>query len=94
MSGAKAGEVVLKAGTLKGYAADFGMLVVPENRQKKDSRLIRLPVLRMGCRRERALEPVFTLLSSTPSVKFLPEALRTLAFFRWRCLDLTARYGR
>ena len=47
MKTAKAGDLVLKSGQLKAYAADFGMLVVPENRQKKDSRLIHLPVLRM-----------------------------------------------
>jgi len=37
MSDAKTGEVILKPGTLKEYVADFGMLVVPENRGKKDS---------------------------------------------------------
>jgi hypothetical protein len=47
---AKAGDLVLKSGQLKEYAADFGTLVVPENRQKKDPRLIRLPVLRVRSR--------------------------------------------
>jgi len=76
MSDAKVGQVILKPGTLQGYAADFGTLVVPENRQKKDSRLIRLPVLRIRSRREHALEPVFTLEGGPGGTNIKPEYIR------------------
>src|SRR4030042_1920419 len=56
MIDAKAGDVILKPGTLQGYAADFGTLVVPENREKKDSRLIRITVVRMRSRRGPGLD--------------------------------------
>ena len=76
MIDAKAGEVILKPGTLQGYAADFGVLVVPENRGKKDSRLIRLPVVRMRSRRENALEPVFTLEGGPGGTNIKPDYVR------------------
>ena len=62
---AKAGDLVLQAGTYeiggKSYRADYGTLVVPENRNKDDSRLIRLPVIRMHATGESPAEPVFLL---------------------------------
>ena len=76
MENAKAGDLVLKPGQLKEYAADFGTVVVPENRQKKDSRLIRLPVLRMRSRREHPLEPVFTLEGGPGGTNIKPDYIR------------------
>jgi len=76
MGNAKAGDLVLKPGQLKEYAADFGMLVVPENRGKKDSRLIHLPVFRMRSRRERPAEPVFTLEGGPGGTNVKPDYIR------------------
>jgi pimeloyl-ACP methyl ester carboxylesterase len=76
MENAKAGDLVLKPGQLKEYAADFGTLVVPESRGKKDSRLIRLPVLRMRSRREHPLEPVFTLEGGPGGTNIKPDYIR------------------
>src|SRR5512136_2780394 len=73
MENAKAGDLVLKPGQLKECAADFGTLVVPENRGKKDSTLIRLPVLRMRSRREHPLEPIFTLEGGPGGTNIKPE---------------------
>ena len=48
IANAKAGDLVLQAGTYeiggKSYRADYGTLVVPENRNKADSRLIQLVI--------------------------------------------------
>lgn len=76
MRDAKAGEVILKPGTVQGYTADFGTLVVPENRGKKDSRLIRIPVVRMHSRRQPALEPVFTLEGGPGGTNIKPDYVR------------------
>lgn len=62
---AKALDLVLKAGTYeikeKQYRADIGTFIVPENRNKVDSRLIHLPVVRIYATGENPAEPVFLL---------------------------------
>jgi len=77
--GAHAGDLVelqpctYEAGDTK-YSADCGTLVVPENWDKADSRLIALPVVRIPATGPNPAEPVFYLLggpglsniSSTP----------------------------
>ena len=64
-SGAKAGDLILEDchyPTEKGsYDADCGTLVVRENRHKADSRLIALPVTRIGARSADPAEPIFRL---------------------------------
>jgi RND superfamily putative drug exporter len=64
-AGAKAGQLILHPchyGTEKGsYAADCGTLVVPENRAKRGSRLIALPVVRIHARSAHPGPPVFRL---------------------------------
>jgi len=66
IASAKAGDLILKAGTYeiggKSYQADYGTLVVPENRNKDDSTLIQLPVIRMHATGENPAEPVFLLV--------------------------------
>lgn len=61
----KAGSLILENGTFKTksakYKADFGTLVVPENRDKPDSRLIEIPVIRIHSKGEKPAEPVFGL---------------------------------
>jgi pimeloyl-ACP methyl ester carboxylesterase len=63
--GARAGQLTLKpchyATEKGGYAADCGTLVVPENRMRRDSRLIALPVTRIRARSQRSREPIFRL---------------------------------
>jgi pimeloyl-ACP methyl ester carboxylesterase len=62
---ARAGDLLLHKcdyATEKGdYSADCGTLVVPENRDKPNSRLIALPVTRIHSRSPGATEPIFRL---------------------------------
>jgi pimeloyl-ACP methyl ester carboxylesterase len=64
-AGAKAGQLALHPchyGTEQGsYAADCGILTVPENRAKAGSRLIALPVIRIRARSAHPGAPVFRL---------------------------------
>ena len=64
-SGAKSGDLSLAAcevyleGDDRSYAGDCGTLVVPENRNNPNSRLIALPVTRVNAMGDKALEPIF-----------------------------------
>ncbi len=62
---AKPGDLVLKAGTFKTREteckADYGTLIVPENRTKKNSRLINIPVIRIHSTNDAPARPVFLL---------------------------------
>jgi len=64
-SDTKANSLVLKAGKFETasnkYKADFGTLVVPENRDKAGSRLIELPVIRIHASGSNPTEPIFYL---------------------------------
>ncbi len=57
------GAFVSRTGTLKigsnEYGADFGTILVSENRSKTNSRLIDLPVIRVHSRSEHPGEPIF-----------------------------------
>jgi len=61
---AQAGDVILNAATFpfKGeeVQADFGTLVVPENRGDPDSRLIHLPIVRIHATEKKSDIPIFT----------------------------------
>lgn len=61
----KAGSLVSANGTFKTksakYKADFGTLVVPENRDKPGSRLIEIPVIRIHSKGDKPADPVFGL---------------------------------
>ncbi len=61
----RADSIVTRAGTFeigsKKYAADFGTIMVPENRSKPASRLISVPFLRIHSPSGNAAEPVFGL---------------------------------
>ncbi|TKJ47252.1 hypothetical protein CEE34_04685 [Candidatus Aerophobetes bacterium Ae_b3a] len=80
---AKAGDLILRAGTYeiggKSYRADYGTLVVPENRNKADSRLIQLPIIRIHATGDNPVEPVFLLVGGpgAPNV-FSAEALASM----------------
>ena len=79
--GAKAGDISMKPcayGTEDGgYEADCGTLVVPENRNEPQSRLIALPVKRIRALSERPAEPIFRLQGGpgVTNMRF-PEASR------------------
>lgn len=65
-SNTKANELVKKGDFFKceekQYRADFAALTVPENRTKAESRLIRLPVVRIYAENKNPAEPVFLLV--------------------------------
>jgi pimeloyl-ACP methyl ester carboxylesterase len=62
---AQYGELVLEASAYEmngeSFAADVGVLTVPENRDNPDSRLIELPVIRVRALGDSPAEPIFTL---------------------------------
>lgn len=60
-SNAAAGDLIVNAGTYLGYDADYGTLVVPENRRDPNSRLIELPVIRVRTKNHKSGAPVFIL---------------------------------
>src|SRR3954454_2817219 len=64
-AGAQAGDLTLEDCTYAtedgSYAADCGTLVVPENRNNPQSRLIALPVTRIHARANQPTEPIFRL---------------------------------
>ncbi len=64
-AGAKAGDLILKPCTYAtengAYPADCGTLVVPENRARRGSRLIALPITRIRARSAHPGPPVFRL---------------------------------
>lgn len=57
----KAGIIILKSGRLYQNRADFGLVQVPENRNKPDSRLTPLTFIRHHARKDRSAEPLFVL---------------------------------
>jgi pimeloyl-ACP methyl ester carboxylesterase len=58
---AEPGGVIWKPGSFFDHPAAYGTLVVPENRQNPDSRLIQLPVIRIHATGEVRAEPLFVL---------------------------------
>jgi len=57
----KLGEHVFKPGKFAGYAADFGIILVPENRNNPDSNTIQLAFIRIHALEDQTAEPVFLL---------------------------------
>ncbi|MBN2006067.1 MAG: alpha/beta fold hydrolase, partial [Anaerolineae bacterium] len=60
-TGAQPGDLVLSACTYQKHAADCGTLIVSENRNKPDARLIALPVVRIRATGAAPTEPIFWL---------------------------------
>lgn len=81
---AQAGSLVLESGTFETetgeYEADFGTLVVPENRGKADSRLIELPVVRIRASGKNPGEPIFGLRGGPGSSNMSPGFLSRDSF--------------
>ncbi len=57
----KIGEIVLKNGTIYNNKADFGFIVVPENRNNSQSRLLQLPFILHHARNDSSCQPIFIL---------------------------------
>lgn len=64
-AGAKGGDVVIESRLFEigpeKFEADFGTIMVPENRIKSSSRLIHIPFLRIHSQSKKPAEPVFGL---------------------------------
>lgn len=62
---AKSGDIILKEGVFKSgeneYKAEYGKLIIPENRNRKNSRLINIPIVKIHSISEKPVEPVFLL---------------------------------
>ncbi len=65
VTGVQAGDIAWKTGVIdiknEKYNAEFGIVNVSENREKADSRLIHLPVVRIHATGENSSQPVFLL---------------------------------
>lgn len=57
----RSGAVVVKAGRLYGQGADFGLVQVPENRNRQHTRLLQVPFIRHHARKDSSSEPIFIL---------------------------------
>jgi hypothetical protein len=57
----KTGEHVLKPGKFANHKADFGIILVPENRNNPDSKTIDLAFIRIHALEDRSSEPLFLL---------------------------------
>jgi len=61
LDGKNAGDFVIKSGTIYKNKADFGLILVPENRNDPQSRLLRLPFIRHHARLDPTAQPIFLL---------------------------------
>jgi len=61
LAGKAPGTVVLKSGRLYQHSADFGLVQVPENRGRRDSRLTALTFIRHRATANRSANPLFVL---------------------------------
>ena len=75
ISKAKAGDIVMNSGSLGDYKADFGILVVPENRSKEDSKLIQLPIVRVHSKSDKPAEPIFRFEGGPGGTNIKPNSL-------------------
>src|SRR5262245_2026137 len=62
LAGKPAGALVTRLGTYDSTPADWGFLLVPESRSSKDSRLLRLPLVRQRATKEPRYPPIFNLV--------------------------------
>jgi len=75
LAGKKAGDFALKSGMYSRYPAEWGLILVPENRSREQSRLIRLPFVRIRAQERVQSEPLF-LLNGGPGDSSLPRVTR------------------
>jgi pimeloyl-ACP methyl ester carboxylesterase len=75
MVNTKAGDMIVNSGRLGDYEADFGILIVPENRSKEDSKLIQLPVVRVHSKNSSPAEPIFRFEGGPGGTNIKPNSL-------------------
>jgi len=67
-------QIIWQQGTYNNYPADYGTLIVKENRNKKNSRLINIPVIRIKAANPDSLnKPVFLLNGGPGESNFQPQ---------------------
>ncbi|MBI9066918.1 MAG: alpha/beta fold hydrolase [Salinivirgaceae bacterium] len=72
----KADTILWTSGIFNHFYSDFGTLVVKENRQKRDSRLITIPVIRIKAfSNDSVLEPIFLLNGGPGESNINPELI-------------------
>ena len=62
LQGKRAGELVTRLGAYGATDADWGFLLVPENRDDANSRLLQLVIVRQRSLKERNFAPIFNLV--------------------------------
>jgi hypothetical protein len=76
IAGAQSGEMLIKIGIFQigeeRYDTDYCSMVVPENRNSSDSRLIHLPVVRIRSKNDKPKEPAGQRRMQAPHV---PQAV-------------------
>lgn len=75
----KIGEHVIKPGKFANCAADFGIILVPENRNKPDSKTIQLAFIRIHALEGHTAEPIF-LLNGGPGKSNIRGVLPSVFF--------------
>lgn len=61
LDGKNAGDIVIKSGTMYKNRADFGLILVPENRNNPQSRLTPLTFIWHHARKDSSSQPIFLL---------------------------------
>ncbi|MFC1715494.1 alpha/beta fold hydrolase [Candidatus Poribacteria bacterium] len=72
---AKAGDLATRTGLLGDYKADFGTLLVAENRSKENPKLIQLPVVRVHSRSDSPAVPIFCFEGGPGGTNIKSESL-------------------
>jgi len=75
----KIGEHVLKPGKFASHKADFGIILVPENRNNPDSKTVELAFIRIHALEDRSSEPLF-LLNGGPGKSNIRGILSSVFF--------------
>lgn len=91
IAGKPAGTFAIKLGTFHNYKADFGRILVPENRNKENSRLMHLVFIRVHALNDNTREPVF-LLNGGPGKTNVRGILSPL-FFTYNDLVIVGYRG-
>lgn len=66
--------IIWNKGTFNNYPADYGTLIVKENRSKRNSRLINIPIVRVpALNRDTCLDPIYILNGGPGESNFQPQ---------------------
>lgn len=79
LEGKEVGAYVMKPGTFHNYSADFGRILIPENRNKDNSRHMHLIFIRVNALEDNTAEPVF-LLNGGPGKSNIRGILTSVFF--------------